>query len=149
MLLVLLAPLVSRWMAHGPAHAAVPMMADMDHDAMDHGAMDHSAMGHGTHAERAQHAMEGHHDHHAMAMAMAHDETTAKPAVDPHAEHEMGVDCEYCLIAARLITLLVAAFLLLVPLAPVCRALAGSVRALPSRLRGTLGARGPPLVFAG
>lgn len=141
MLLVLLAPLVSRWMAHGPAPAAAPVMA-----GMDHGAMDHSAMGHGAHAEHAQHAMEGHHDHH--AMAMVHDET-AKPAVDPHAEHEMGVDCEYCLIAARLITLLVAAFLLLVPLAPVCRALAGSVRALPSRLRGTLGARGPPMAFAG
>ncbi|WP_406232733.1 DUF2946 family protein [Isoptericola jiangsuensis] len=142
MLLVLLAPLVSRWMAHGPAPAVAPVMA-----GMDHGAMDHSAMGHGTHAEHAQHAMAGHHDHH--AMAMAHDETAAKPAVDPHAEHEMGVDCEYCLIAARLITLLVAALLLLVPLAPVCRALAGSVRALPSRLRGTLGARGPPLAFAG
>ncbi|HBS57552.1 MAG TPA: DUF2946 domain-containing protein [Stenotrophomonas sp.] len=137
MLLVLLAPLVSRWMAHGPMPAAAPVMA-----GMDHGAMDHSA-----HAEHAQHAMAGHHDHH--AMAMGHDETAAKPAVDPHAEHEMGVDCEYCLIAARLITLLVAAFLLLVPLAPVCRALAGSVRALPSRLRGTLGARGPPLAFAG
>ncbi|AWH36101.1 DUF2946 domain-containing protein [Stenotrophomonas sp. ZAC14D1_NAIMI4_6] len=142
MLLVLLAPLVSRWMAHGPAPAAAPVMA-----GMDHGAMDHSAMGHGAHAEHAQHAMEGHHDHH--AMAMAHDEAAGKPAVDPHAEHEMGVDCEYCLIAARLITLLVAAFLLLVPLAPVCRALAGSVRALPSRLRGTLGARGPPVAFAG
>ena len=137
MLLVLLAPLVSRWMAHGPTPAAAPVMAGMDH----------GAMGHGTHAEHAQHAMAGHHDHH--AMAMAHDETAAKPAVDPHAEHEMGVDCEYCLIAARLITLLVAAFLLLVPLAPVCRALAGSVRALPTRLRGTLGARGPPLAFAG
>lgn len=125
MLLVLLAPLVSRWMAHGPAQAAAPVMAGMDHGAMDHSAMDHHAM------------------------AMAHDEAAAKPAVDPHAEHEMGVDCEYCLIAARLITLLVAAFLLLVPLAPVCRALAGSVRALPSRLRGTLGARGPPVAFAG
>ncbi|KAA9000189.1 DUF2946 domain-containing protein [Stenotrophomonas cyclobalanopsidis] len=142
MLLVLLAPLVSRWMAHAPVPAAAPVMAGMDHGAMDHG-----AMGHGAHAEHAQHAMEGHHDHH--AMAMAHEETARKPAVDPHAEHEMGVDCEYCLIAARLITLLVAAFLLLVPLAPVCRALAGSVRALPSRLRGTLGARGPPLAFAG
>jgi hypothetical protein len=141
MLLVLLAPLVSRWMAHGPAPAAAPVMA-----GMDHGAMDHSAMGHGAH-EHAQHAMEGRHDHH--AMAMVHDEAAGKPAVDPHAEHEMGVDCEYCLIAARLITLLVAAFLLLVPLAPVCRALAGSVRALPSRLRGTLGARGPPVAFAG
>jgi len=137
MLLVLLAPLVSRWMAHGPAPAVAPVMAGMDH----------GAMGHSAHAEHAQHAMEGHHDHH--AMAMAHDEAAAKPAVDPHAEHEMGVDCEYCLIAARLITLLVAAFLLLAPLAPVCRALAGSVRALPSRLRGTLGARGPPMAFAG
>ncbi|AWH52527.1 DUF2946 domain-containing protein [Stenotrophomonas sp. ESTM1D_MKCIP4_1] len=137
MLLVLLAPLVSRWMAHGPAPAEAPVMA-----AMDHGAMDHSA-----HAGHAQHAMEGHHDHH--AMAMTHDETARTPAVDPHAEHEMGVDCEYCLIAARLITLLVAVFLLLVPLLPVCRARLGTLLALPVSLAGTLGARGPPGVLAG
>ena len=103
MLLVLLAPLVSRWLAHGHVAAAVPA----------------AAMDHAMHAEHAQHAMDGHHDHH--AMAMPHGESTPKPAADPHADHEMGVDCDYCLIAARLITLLVAALLLLTPMAPVCR----------------------------
>ncbi|MGE6334875.1 DUF2946 family protein [Stenotrophomonas sp. NPDC077659] len=132
MLLVLLAPLVSRWMAHGPVPAAAPVMAPMDHSG---------------HAEHAQHAMEGHHDHH--AMAMAHEDAASTPAVDPHAGHDMGVDCEYCLIAARLITLLVAVLLLLVLLLPVCRARSGTLLALPVRLVGTLGARGPPGVLAG
>ena len=59
----------------------------------------------------------------------------------------MGVDCDYCLIAARLITLLVAALLLMIPLAPVCRALRGAVQTLPQRICGTLGARGPPLLL--
>ncbi|PSD28315.1 DUF2946 domain-containing protein [Stenotrophomonas maltophilia] len=127
MLLVLLAPLVSRWLAHGHVAAAVPVAA-----------MDHS--------QHAQHAMEGHHDHH--AMAMPHGEATKKPAADPHADHEMGVDCDYCLIAARLITLLVAAMLLLAQMAPVCRALRGAVQTLPQRISGTLGARGPPVFMA-
>ncbi|OCK48948.1 hypothetical protein BA766_02860 [Stenotrophomonas maltophilia] len=130
MLLVLLAPLVSRWLAHGHVAAAVPV----------------AAMDHAMYAEHAQHAMERHHDHH--AMAMPHGESTPKPAADPHADHEMGVDCDYCLIAARLITLLVAALLLLTPMAPVCRALRGAVRALPQRISGTLGARGPPAFMA-
>ena len=52
MLLVLLAPLVSRWLAHGHVAAAAPV----------------AAMDHAMHAEHAQHAMEGHDDHHAMAM---------------------------------------------------------------------------------
>ena len=60
----------------------------------------------------------------------------------------MGVDCDYCLIAARLITLLVAAVLLLAPMAQVCRALRGAVQALPQRISGTLGARGPPALMA-
>lgn len=130
MLLVLLAPLVSRWLAHGHVAAAVPV----------------AAMDHAMHAEHAQHAMEGHHDHH--AMAMLHGEAAKKPPADPHADHEMGVDCDYCLIAARLITLLVAALLLLVPIAAVCRALRGAVQALPQRVSGTLGARGPPVLMA-
>ncbi len=130
MLLVLLAPLVSRWLAHGHEPAAAPV----------------AAMDHAMHAEHAQHAMEGHHDHH--AMAMPHGEAAKKPPADPHADHEMGVDCDYCLIAVRLITLLVAAVLLLAPMAPVCRALRGAVRALPQRIRGTLGARGPPALMA-
>lgn len=127
MLLVLLAPLVSRWLAHGHVAASVPVAA-----------MDHSL--------HARHAMEGHHDHH--SMAMPHGEAATKPAVNPHADHEMGVDCDYCLIAARLITLLVAALLLLAPMAPVCRALRGAVQALPQRISGTLGARGPPACMA-
>ncbi|ARZ73536.1 hypothetical protein CCR98_04920 [Stenotrophomonas sp. WZN-1] len=130
MLLVLLAPLVSRWLAHGHVAAAAPV----------------AAMDHAMHAEHAQHAMDGHHDHH--AMARPHGEAAKKPVVDPHADHEMGVDCDYCLIAARLITLLVAAVLLLAPMAPVCRALRGAVRALPQRISGTLGARGPPAMMA-
>ncbi|WP_414539481.1 DUF2946 family protein [Stenotrophomonas forensis] len=124
MLLVLLAPLVSRWLAH--AHVAASATVS---------AMDHSL--------HAQHAMDGHHDHH--AMAMQHGELAPKPAADPHADHEMGVDCDYCLIAARMITLLVAALLLLAAMTPVCRALRGAVQALPQRISGTLGARGPPV----
>ncbi|MGE8234970.1 MAG: DUF2946 family protein [Stenotrophomonas indicatrix] len=128
MLLVLFAPLVSRWLVHGHVVATAAPVAAMDH------------------ATHTQHAMEGHHDHH--AMAMEHGEAAQKPPADPHAEHEMGVDCDYCLIAARLITLLVAALLLLALMAPVCRALRGSVRALPQRISGTLGARGPPALMA-
>ncbi|MBH1552914.1 DUF2946 domain-containing protein [Stenotrophomonas maltophilia] len=127
MLLVLLAPLVSRWLAHGHVAASATVSA-----------MDHSL--------HAQHAMDGHHDHH--AMAMQHGELAPKSAADPHADHEMGVDCDYCLIAARMITLLVAALLLLAPMAPVCRALRGAVQALPQRISGTLGARGPPVLRA-
>ncbi len=130
MLLVLLAPLVSRWLAHGHVAATAPV----------------AALNHAMHAEHAQHAMEAHHDHH--AMAMQNGESTPKPAADPHADHEMGVDCDYCLIAARLITLLVAAVLLLAPMAPLCRALRGAVQTLPQRISGTLGARGPPALMA-
>ncbi|MCB7145467.1 DUF2946 family protein [Stenotrophomonas maltophilia] len=128
MLLVLLAPLVSRWLVHGHVAATAPV----------------AAMNHATHAEHAQHAMEEHHEHHAMSLG----EAEKKPAADPHADHEMGVDCDYCLIAARLITLLVAAVLLLAPMAPVCRALRGAVQTLPQRISGTLGARGPPALMA-
>ncbi|CAM0120775.1 Membrane protein [Stenotrophomonas geniculata] len=121
MLLVLLAPLVSRWLAHDHVAATAPV----------------AALNHAMHAEHAQHAM-----------AMQNGESTPKPAADPHADHEMGVDCDYCLIAARLITLLVAAVLLLAPMAPVCRALRGAVQTLPQRISGTLGARGPPALMA-
>ncbi|KAG0920327.1 hypothetical protein G6F32_015656 [Rhizopus arrhizus] len=43
---------------------------------------------------------------------MPHGEAAPKPAADPHADHEMSVDCDYCLIAARMLTLLVAALLI-------------------------------------
>lgn len=128
MLLVLFAPLVSRWLVHGHVVATAAPVVVMDH------------------AAHTQHAMEGHHDHH--AMAMEHGEAAQKPPADPHADHEMGVDCDYCLIAARLITLLAAALLLMMPLAPVCRALRGAVQTLPQPICGTLGARGPPVLLA-
>lgn len=128
MLLVLLAPLVSRWLAEAPVHPAAAL----------------PAMSIGEHAQHAQHTMDAHHGH--LAMDTQHTGHSPKAPADPHADHEMGVDCDYCLIAARLITLLVAACLLLVPLAPVCRAVAGAVQTLPVRFSGTLGARGPPLL---
>lgn len=126
MLLVLCAPLVSRWLSH--AHVVAAPVVVMDHTL------------------HAQHAMEGHHDHH--AMAMQHGEAAPKPPADPHADHEMGVECDYCLIAARLITLLVAVLLLLAPMASECRALRGPVQTLAQRIYGSLGARGPPALLA-
>lgn len=143
MLLVLCAPLVSRWVA---STHPVPTAQDVAPSHV-HPLEDHAVAMPAEHAHH--HGMAAHADGHAThAHANPHAEQSSAPAVDPHADHEMGVDCDYCLIAARLITLLVAAFLLLVPLAPVCRALAGAVRALPLRLMGTLGARGPPVLVA-
>ncbi len=68
------------------------------------------------HAEHALHAMEGHHDHH--AMAMPHGGATKKPPADHMPIMNGCVTAINCLIAARLITLLVAAVLLLAPMAP-------------------------------
>jgi hypothetical protein len=125
MLLVLLAPLVSRWLAQV---TWLPLRR------WRRGPRD---------ARRACAARdEGHHDHH--AMAMPHGEAAKKPPADPHADHEMGVDCDYCLIAARLITLLVAV-LLLAPMArcAALRAVAGAA----ARISGTW-ERGPPAFMA-
>lgn len=71
-------------------------------------------------------------------------EAPADPHADPHANHEMGVDCEYCLIAARLISLLVALLLLLTQWPAVFRSLSGPVERRRAPAHGTLGARGPP-----
>ncbi len=145
MLLVLCAPLVSRWWASAPP---APMVAHVVQPAVsshapqgEHGHAEAMAAGHAHH-----HDMSAHRDHHAEPSAEA--DSHLLPAADPHADHEMGVDCDYCLIAARLITLLVAVLLLLVPSAPIRRALVGPVRVLPARLMGTLGARGPPVRVA-
>lgn len=122
---MLVAPLASRWIAlqavQPPGH----------HQTLD------------VHASHEMHA--GH------AMPVEHAAAAALPSVpgnDPHADHEMGVDCDYCLIAARLISLLVAVLLLLLPLATTGRVPAARVLALPCRVTGTLGARGPPLRLA-
>jgi len=56
----------------------------------------------------------------------------------------MGVDCEYCLIAARMISLLVALLLAMAIWPAVFRALFGLVDRRRIRAPGTLGARGPP-----
>ncbi len=72
----------------------------------------------------------------------------APTPANPHAQHDMGVDCDYCLIAARMISLLVA-LLLLMTIGPVhFRALAGLVATRQSPSPGTLGARGPPHALA-
>lgn len=144
MLLVLCAPLVSRWMASAPPHAlmAKPVAEHVVPSHILHAEGAHAEVMPGGHAHH--HDMAAHGDHHAPVGG----DVLPPPAPDPHADHEMGVDCDYCLIAARLISLLVAVLLLLVPSASVCRALVGTVRTLPVRLMGTLGARGPPVAVA-
>lgn len=136
MLLVVFAPLISRALSY-------PMVVTMQ-------APDAHAEHPGT-VESA--TLQTHHVHHDMGHVMDHSmmtmpdsATTAKPAksADPHAEHEMGVDCEYCLIAARMISLLVALLLLIITWPPMFRALAGLVDTQRSPAQGTLGARGPP-----
>lgn len=143
MLLVVVAPLVSRALAHPPGAAVQPLHAHaahaqpgataatnahpMHHDAA-HG-MDHAMMAPSAHAESAPAA-------------------ASAPSGDPHAQHDMGVDCDYCVIAARMISLLVA-LLLLMAVCPVqFRALAGLLDTRHAPSSGTLGARGPPHALA-
>lgn len=108
MFLIVVAPLVSRTIAHPTT------------DSM------HALDAHAAHQLKAQPSTlqlaSAHHMHHDMGHGMDHampvmpypSDTAAttplKPSA-PHAEHEMGVDCEYCLIAARMIGLLVALLL--------------------------------------
>lgn len=151
--LLVAAPLISRAVLYpvpGAAHA-MPMhamaapalhMPEMAHEGMHHEGMHHEGMGHGAMQHTAtQHdvATETAHAHHGGATA---------PTADPHAGHEMGVDCEYCAIAARMTALVLAVLWLLVAALPLRRALAGLARphrALPLR-RYT--ARGPPALAA-
>lgn len=104
---------------------------------------------------------DAHHMHHGMEHGMHHSMPMIPPAQDaegvstapskssdPHAEHEMGVDCDYCLIAARMISLLVALLLFLTAWPAVFRALAGLVDTRRAPALGTLGARGPPAALA-
>nr|WP_309544548.1 DUF2946 family protein [Xanthomonas nasturtii]WVL53427.1 DUF2946 family protein [Xanthomonas nasturtii] len=141
MLLIVVAPLVSRTIAHPTP------------DSM------HALDAHAAHQPKAQSSTlqlaSAHHMHHDMgqgrdhAMAVTPDPsdrgatTPLKPSA-PHAEHEMGVDCEYCLMAARMIGLLVALLLLLTTWPAVLRALLGLVDTRRVPALGTLGARGPP-----
>lgn len=131
MLLVVVAPLISR--------ALVPPMAGSV-QAMDAHAGHHQGM-----EQLAPQPAEAHPMHHDMGHGVDHPMPVppAEPT-DPHAEHEMGVDCEYCLIAARMISLLVAVLLLMGTWPAVLRALDGLVSTRCIRVVGTLGARGPP-----
>ena len=122
MLLVMVAPMLSRALAH-PTSPSVQAMAIQ------------------TQAPAAHHM---HHDTgHGRDHAMPSQLDAPRPA-SPHAEHDMGVECDYCLIAARMISLMVAVLLLMAHWPAVFRALAGCVDTQHGPAPGTLGARGPP-----
>lgn len=140
MLLLVVAPLISRAIAHPLLSATHAPDTHARHhsyvEPMAPKAADSHHMGHGI--------------HHAMPMVSessdtaVFDTTPSQKSADPHAEHEMGVDCEYCLIAARMISLLVALLLAMAIWSAVFRALFGLVDRRRIRAPGTLGARGPP-----
>lgn len=138
--LLVLAPLISR--ALGSSHHEAPatsmtasgLPAVPGEAAHAHAPRDHHAahvMGHGH--DVAPHPVE-----HAAPLT----------AADPHASHEMGVDCDYCLIAARMMGLLVALLLVLVAWSAVVHRGPALQRALRAIVPGTLGARGPPHALA-
>jgi len=127
--LVIVAPMVSRALA--PVNAPVMEASP----APDPHAAHHAMTDADAHA--------GHHAHHDRDQGKA--SPAAEAPADPHASHEMGVDCEYCLIAARLISLLVALLLLLTQWPAVFRSLSGLVDCRRAPARGTLGAGVPPL----
>ncbi|MEQ7892589.1 DUF2946 family protein [Xanthomonas arboricola] len=147
MLLVVIAPLISRAIAHPMAGSVqVPVAHAGHHLEMDPATLQPS------NAHQMHHDMRHSMDH-AMPMMpgpidAAGSDTNPSESVAPHAEHEMGVDCEYCLIAARMISLLVALLLLLITWRAVFRALVGLIDTRRIPATGTLGARGPPLAFA-
>lgn len=102
--------------------------------------------------QQMHHAM-GHAMHHAMPMTMAPGpadaadaDTRPSSSAGSHAEHDTGVDCEYCSIAARLISLLVALLLWLPVWPSVFRALAGLIatRRILQRGRWAHAGRRPP-----
>ncbi|WMJ69362.1 DUF2946 family protein [Stenotrophomonas sp. 24(2023)] len=133
--LLVLAPLVSRALLYatpaGASHAHTPA-------AHDRAMMDHSAHGqHGAHM-----SMHMHMDMHGSAA------TPAPAPSDPHAGHEMGVDCDYCAIAARMTTLVLAALWLLIAWIPPRRALSGLARTHAAPPPHAYAARGPPALAA-
>lgn len=138
--LLVLAPLVSRALppaAGSAASAAVAMSGHVSAAAEPAGARMH-AHHHPAHPVGAAHDA---------ATPVAHQEPPST-AVDPHASHEMGVDCDYCLIAARMIGLLVALLLVLVAWPAMVHRDPARQPALRVVVPGTLGARGPPHALA-
>ncbi|MEN5202963.1 DUF2946 family protein [Stenotrophomonas sp. TWI700] len=148
MLLVVVAPLISRAIAHPEgnpvqatdAHAGHHTEMEPEASQMPDALPMHHGIGHGM--------------DHAMPMVpesadtAGPDTTPSKTSADPHAEHEMGVDCDYCLIAARMISLLVVLLLVMTTWPAVFHAFAGLVDTRRILARGTLGARGPPSALA-
>lgn len=139
MLLMVVAPLISRALAH-PVPAALQTPHPMAVHHASSGPVTPAAhpMHHGMAHDGTAHGM----DHHAEAATSKAATTPASP--DPHAEHDLGVDCDYCLIAARMISLLVALLFWIALWPAILRALAGRVVARRAPPTGTLGARGPP-----
>lgn len=146
-LLIVLAPMVSRWILHGaePAHAEALSTVELSHAAPQD-----RTKGHGLVDTASTEAGHSAHDHHAMAMPANSDGPVPQPPAhlpgkDPHTGHDMGVDCEYCLIAARMISLLVALLIALIGLRPARFVQAFNLPWRAGIAPGHLGARGPPL----
>lgn len=138
MALVMVAPLISRALAEQPARMAA--LAPLEATASPHAGSAHD-MHRGM-----QHAL--HHDMTAPQPPShaASSEPEAPASADPHAKHEMGVECDYCLIAARMISLLVALLLLLTLWPTAFRTITAHHPTRPAPALGTLGARGPPAI---
>ena len=129
MLLVVAAPLVSRWVVHS---------AEAPHVHTLHGTEQGGPAPHEHHSsEHHQHGSES------PTGMTAHADTTAARN-DPHANHDMGVDCGYCLIAARMVSLLVALLIALIGWRPPQFARTWTLQWGASVAAGHLGARGPP-----
>ena len=148
MLLIVLAPLVSRWVAHGTGAGHSEAVHAIEHHPpamQQHEGGEHHHHGAGDATEVL---MSADHDHHAIA---AHSEVpplregAGNTGNDPHAGHDMGMDCDYCLIAARMVSLLVALFLALIGWRPPHFARAWTRGWGSCIAAGHLGARGPPL----
>lgn len=137
MALVMVAPLISRALAEQPA--PMPALTPMEAAASPHAGSAHDMHG-------MQHAL--HHDMTAPQPPShaASSKPEAPAPADPHAKHEMGVECDYCLIAARMISLLVALLLLLTVWPAAFRKISAQSPARPAPALGTLGARGPPAI---
>ncbi|MDV3468632.1 DUF2946 domain-containing protein [Stenotrophomonas sp. C3(2023)] len=146
-LLIVLAPMVSRWIVHGAGPAHVEALSTVEHR---HAAPQDHTKGHGLVDAASTKAGHSAHDHQAMAMPANSDDPVPPPPAhlpgkDPHAGHDMGVDCEYCLIAARMLSLLVALLVALIGLRPARYVRASTLPWRASIAPGHLGARGPPL----
>jgi len=147
--LVAVAPVISRALASTPG-GVPPLTMETSVSTPPHGAA--HRMPEPLHAQGHAHASP--HDvtsdvapHDATAHAAHH--TLSSSAGDPHASHEMGVDCDYCLIAARMMGLLVALLLMLIAWPAAAKPFCAPRFAARTDVSGTLGARGPPQAIAG